>query len=159
MDLQLLAEKVGQRLLADKLMLVTAESCTGGWISQVVTTVAGSSQWFDRGFITYTNQAKQDMLGVSADTLNTYGAVSEQTVIEMVLGALKNSQAEVAVAVSGIAGPGGGSQEKPVGLVWHAWALKNNQPITQSEHYLGNRQQVREQAVATSLNGILRLLG
>ena len=159
MDLESLADKVGQRLLADKLILVTAESCTGGWIAQAITTIAGSSQWFDRGFVTYTNQAKQDMLGVTLDTLNTHGAVSEQTVIEMVKGALKNSQADVAVAVSGIAGPGGGSLEKPVGLVWHAWATRSNQPVTQSEHYLGNRKEVREQTVKTALNGILRLLG
>lgn len=159
MDLQLLSDKVGQRLLADNLMLATAESCTGGWIAQAITMIAGSSQWFDRGFVTYTNQAKQDMLGVSAATLEAYGAVSEQTVMEMVKGALQHSQADVAVAVSGIAGPGGGSPEKPVGLVWHAWATRNNQPVTQSEHYLGNRQQVREQTVETALNGILRLLG
>lgn len=158
MSLYQLSEQVGQRLLADKLFLVTAESCTGGGIAQCVTDVAGSSQWFDRGFITYTNQAKQDILGVSAATLSTYGAVSEQTVIEMVQGALKNSPADIAVAVSGIAGPGGGSVDKPVGLVWHAWAARNKQTITQGEHYLGNRQQVRIQAVETSLHGILRLL-
>ncbi|WP_455374633.1 CinA family protein [Kaarinaea lacus] len=159
MNLQQLSEHVGQRLLADKLFLVTAESCTGGGIAQCITDIAGSSQWFDRGFVTYTNQSKQDMLGVSAKTLSTYGAVSEQTVIEMVLGALTNSPADVAVAVSGIAGPGGGSLEKPVGLVWHAWATRNNQPVTQGEQYLGNRQQVRTQAVETALSGILRLLG
>lgn len=158
MELELLSEKVGQRLLADKLMLVTAESCTGGWIAQTITEIAGSSQYFDRGFVTYTNQSKQDMLGVSAKTLEEYGAVSEQTVIEMVQGALQKSQADVAVAVSGIAGPGGGSLDKPVGLVWHAWATKNSAPVTRSEHYLGNRQQVREQTVETALNGILRLL-
>lgn len=159
MDLYQLSEQVGQRLLAGNLFLVTAESCTGGWVSQCVTDIAGSSQWFDRGFVTYTNQSKKDMLGVSEQTLSRFGAVSEQTVVEMVQGALKNSQADVAVAVSGIAGPGGGSVEKPVGLVWHAWSTRNSQPVTQSEHYLGSRQQVRAQAVETALNGILRLLG
>ena len=159
MDLYQLSEQVGQRLLAGNLFLVTAESCTGGWVSQCITDIAGSSQWFDRGFVTYTNQSKKDMLGVSEQTLSRFGAVSEQTVAEMVQGALKNSQADVAIAVSGIAGPGGGSLEKPVGLVWHAWTTRNSQPVTQSEHYLGSRQQVREQAVETALNGILRLLG
>jgi nicotinamide-nucleotide amidase len=158
MNLYQLSEQVGHRLLAGKLLLVTAESCTGGGIAQCITDIAGSSQWFDRGFVTYTNQSKQDMLGVSAETLSTYGAVSEQTVIEMVQGALNNSPADIAVAVSGIAGPGGGSLEKPVGLVWHAWAARNHQTITQGEHYLGNRQQVRSQAIETALNGILRLL-
>lgn len=159
MDLQLLSEKVGQRLLADKLMLVTAESCTGGGIAATITDIAGSSQWFDRGFVTYTNQAKHEMLGVSEQILSSCGAVSEQTVIEMVQGALKKSQADIAVAVSGIAGPGGGSLEKPVGLVWHAWATRNHQAVTQSEHYLGSRREVRAQTVETALNGILRLLG
>ena len=159
MNLQQLSEQVGQRLLADKLFLVTAESCTGGGIAQCITDIAGSSQWFDRGFVTYTNQSKQDLLGVSEKTLSTYGAVSEQTVIEMVQGALMNSPADVAVAVSGIAGPGGGSLEKPVGLVWHAWATRNKQPVVLGEQYLGNRQQVRTQAIETALSGILRLLG
>ncbi len=159
MDLYQLSEQVGKRLLAGNLFLVTAESCTGGWVSRCITDIAGSSQWFDRGFVTYTNQSKKDMLGVSEQTLSRFGAVSEQTVVEMVQGALKNSQADVAIAVSGIAGPGGGSLEKPVGLVWHAWTTRNSQPVTQSEHYLGSRQQVREQAVETALNGILRLLG
>jgi nicotinamide-nucleotide amidase len=167
MDLQQLSEQVGQCLLRDKLILVTAESCTGGWISQCITDISGSSQWFDRGFVTYSNQAKRDMLGVTAETLEKYGAVSEQTVIEMVQGALRNSPADVAVAVSGVAGPGGGSLEKPVGLVWHAWATtsaatlttEHAKPITLSEQYLGNRQQIREQTVKCALDGILRLLG
>jgi len=159
MDLEQLSEHVGQRLLAKRLMLVTAESCTGGWIAQCITDIAGSSQWFDRGFVTYSNQAKQDMLGVSAETLATYGAVSEQTVVEMVQGALNNSQAEIAVAVSGIAGPTGGTSDKPVGLVWHAWAARNSQPVTQREQYLGDRKQVRQQTVESALNGILRVLG
>ena len=163
MDFQQLSEQVGQRLLRDRLILVTAESCTGGWISQCITDISGSSQWFDRGFVTYSNQAKQDMLGVTAETLEKYGAVSEQTVIEMVQGALQNSSADVAVAVSGVAGPGGGSLEKPVGLVWHAWATtrttENAQPVTLSGQYLGNRQQIREQTVKCALEGILRLLG
>jgi len=159
MNLEQLAAQVGERLLANNLVLVTAESCTGGWISQCVTDIAGSSQWFDRGFVTYSNNAKQDMLGVSSETLLKFGAVSEQTVIEMVQGALKYSSADIAVAVTGIAGPTGGSDSKPVGLVWHAWATRNSQPVVRSEHYLGSRRQVREQAVTTALEGILRLAG
>lgn len=141
-----------------QLWLATAESCTGGWISQSITDIAGSSQWFDRGFVTYTNEAKQDMLGVAQATLAQHGAVSEQTVIEMVQGALANSRADVAVAVSGIAGPTGGTPEKPVGLVWHAWGLRGADSVTQVEHYLGNRFEVRQQTVETALQGILKLL-
>ena len=120
-----LAEQVGQALKARALMLVTAESCTGGGIGEAVTMVPGSSAWFERGFITYTNTAKHEMLGVKTETLESNGAVSEQTVKEMVAGALANSHAQVAVAVSGTAGPGGGTPEKPVGTVWLAWALKD----------------------------------
>src|SRR3954466_14041084 len=116
-----LAARVGAALKARKLMMSTAESCTGGWIGQAITMVPGSSSWFDRGFITYTNEAKQDMLGVRAETLNELGAVSEQTVREMVAGALGGPRAQVAVAVSGIAGAEGGSVKRPVGTVWLAW--------------------------------------
>ena len=153
-----LSEQVGERLLEKHFWLATAESCTGGWIAQTITDIAGSSQWFDRGFVTYSNEAKQDMLAVSAQTLSSYGAVSEQTVIEMVQGALDNSRADIVVAVSGIAGPSGGSKEKPVGLVWHAWALRGQQAVTQVEQYLGNRFEIRQQTVETALKGILRLL-
>ena len=160
MSLEQLSEQVGKCLLHDKLMLATAESCTGGWISKCITDISGSSQWFDCGFVTYTNQAKHDMLGVSKQTLEKFGAVSEQTVIEMVQGALSNSQADIAVAVSGIAGPGGGSLDKPVGLVWHAWARKNKSDnvTTLSEQYLGNRDHIREQTVQCALDGIIQLL-
>ena len=158
MNLQHLSDQVGHCLLEKQLWLATAESCTGGWISQSITDIAGSSQWFDRGFVTYTNEAKQDMLSVSPDTLAQHGAVSEQTVIEMVQGALANSRADVVVAVSGVAGPGGGTPEKPVGMVWHAWGLRGAVPVTQVEHYLGNRNQVRQQTVETALQGILKLL-
>ena len=157
-SLQQLAHQIGKRLLEKQWMLATAESCTGGWIAQTITDIAGSSQWFDRGFVTYSNHAKQDMLGVTADTLVTHGAVSEQTVTEMVRGALAHSQANVALAVTGIAGPTGGTPEKPVGLVWHAWALRDQQPLTQIEQYLGNRFEVRQQTVKTSLEGLLRVL-
>ena len=158
MNLRRLSEQVGQRLLEKQLWLATAESCTGGWISQSITDIAGSSQWFDRGFVTYSNEAKQDMLSVSCDTLERHGAVSEQTVIEMVQGALANSRADVSVAVSGVAGPTGGTPDKPVGMVWLAWGIRGEEPVTQVEYYLGNRYEVRQQTVETALQGLLKLL-
>ncbi len=158
MNLQRLSEQVGQRLLEKHFWLATAESCTGGWIAQCITDIAGSSQYFDRGFVTYSNAAKQDMLGVSEITLIQHGAVSEATVKEMVLGALVHSLADVVVAVTGIAGPAGGSAEKPVGLVWHAWCLRDELPVTRVEQYLGNRFEVRQQTVMTALKGLLELL-
>ncbi len=119
-----LAARVGEALKAQGLMLSTAESCTGGWIAQALTAVPGSSNWFERGFVTYTYISKREMLGVSQDTLSTHGAVSEQTVREMVTGALANSHAQIAVSVSGTAGPAGGTPDKPVGTVCFAWASK-----------------------------------
>ena len=157
-QLQQLAQSVGQRLLENQCFLATAESCTGGWVAQCITDIAGSSQWFDRGFITYSNEAKHEMLGVSEQTLLTHGAVSEASVIEMVYGVLENSGADIALAVSGIAGPSGGTPDKPVGLVWHAWQLRGQDPVTQVEQYNGNRFEVRQQAVVTALNGVLHLL-
>ncbi|MGD8570494.1 MAG: nicotinamide-nucleotide amidohydrolase family protein [Gammaproteobacteria bacterium] len=158
MDLTKLSQQVGERLLAKQWLLATAESCTGGWIAQTITDIAGSSQWFDRGFVTYSNEAKQDMLGVTADTLASYGAVSEPTATAMAKGALAHSRADIVVAVTGIAGPTGGTPDKPVGLVWHAWALRGQSPVTQAEQYLGNRFDVRQQTVKTALAGLLRLL-
>src|SRR5512140_2522540 len=119
-----LAARVGAQLKAQGKMLAAAESCTGGWVAQAVTAVAGSSDWFERGFVTYSNAAKMEMLRVKADTLRTHGAVSEQTAREMAAGVLAHSRAQVAVAITGIAGPGGGSAEKPVGMVCFAWAVK-----------------------------------
>jgi nicotinamide-nucleotide amidase len=153
-----LAERVGATLKARKLMISTAESCTGGWIGQAITMVPGSSSWFDRGFITYTNDAKQHMLGVRAETLSTFGAVSEQTVREMVAGALAKSRAQIAVAVSGIAGPDGGSPSKPVGTVLLAWGQKGTEPHAQPMHFPGDRDTVRRQSVIVALEGILELL-
>ena len=118
-----LATLVGARLRAKGLMLTTGESCTGGWVAQAITTVAGSSDWFERGFVTYSDAAKQDMLGVSARTLAEHGVVSEHTAREMAIGALARSRAQVALAITGIAGPGGGSPEKPLGMVCFAWAV------------------------------------
>jgi len=161
MDTELygLSEKVGAALKARNLMMAAAESCTGGWIGQAVTMVPGSSKWFDRGFVTYTNDAKQEMLGVSAKTLDAFGAVSEQTVREMAAGALAGSRAQVAVAVSGIAGPDGGSRTKPVGTVLLAWAEKGGSVEARAMHFQGDRDTVRRKTVIAALEGMLVLLG
>jgi nicotinamide-nucleotide amidase len=158
-ELYALAGKVGDALKARKLMLATAESCTGGWVGQVVTMVPGSSHWFDRGFVTYTNDAKREMLGVRAETLKKFGAVSEQTVREMIEGALSHSKSHVALAVSGIAGPDGASPGKPVGTVFLAWGKKKGAPPhSVMRHYAGDRDAVRRQAVIAALEGVLTLL-
>ena len=148
-----LAEQLTQR----GWMLATAESCTGGWIAKCCTDMAGSSAWFDRGFITYSNAAKQDMLGVRAETLAQYGAVSEAVVAEMATGALRHSQAHIAVAIIGIAGPSGGSPEKPVGTVCFAWAMRNGEVLTKTCQFAGDREAVRWQSVVFALNGILQM--
>jgi len=153
-----LAEQVGQALQARGLMLATAESCTGGWISEAVTMVPGSSGWFERGFVTYTYISKREMLGVSEATLGSHGAVSEQTVREMAQGALDRSHAQVAVAVSGTAGPGGGTADKPVGTICLAWALKDGGLRSETQHVAGDREAVRKQSVAHALKGVLLLL-
>jgi nicotinamide-nucleotide amidase len=158
-ELYALAGKVGDALKARKLLLATAESCTGGWVGQVVTMVPGSSQWFDRGFVTYTNDAKHEVLGVRAETLKKFGAVSEQTVREMIEGTLSHSRAHVALAVSGIAGPEGGSPGKPVGTVCLAWGIKKGAPpYSVIRHYAGDRDAVRRQSVIAALEGVLALL-
>lgn len=153
-----LAEQVGAALKSRALMLVTAESCTGGWVGEAVTMVPGSSDWYERGFITYTYISKREMLGVKVETLEQHGAVSEQTVKEMVTGALAASHAQVAVAVSGTAGPAGGTPEKPVGTVCLAWALRNGDPVAETRHFAGDREAVRRQSVERALAGVLELL-
>ena len=135
-----------------------AESCTGGWVAKVCTDVAGSSDWFDSGFVTYSNHAKQTMIGVSQNTLETYGAVSEQTVLEMVQGVVRHSKADWAVAISGIAGPGGGSPEKPVGTVWFAWAGPENWLHATQRLFEGDRESVRRQSVEHALAVLLQHL-
>lgn len=154
-----IAQRVGACLLRRSMMLATAESCTGGWVAQTVTSLAGSSAWFDRGFVTYSNQSKQDMLGVSEETLATHGAVSGEVVRVMAQGALLHSQAQVSVAISGVAGPGGGSVEKPVGTVWIAWAVRDGSCREQRFHFDGDRREVRAQAVYQALLGVLELVG
>ena len=153
-----IAESLGCRLRDARLSLVTAESCTGGWIAKVVTDIAGSSQWFDCGLATYSYEAKQGLLGVRPETLEQHGAVSRETVLEMVAGALVNSGAGIAVAVTGIAGPGGGTPEKPVGTVWIAWKRRGGYPTAQVFHFDGNRDAVRWQTVAAALEGLGPLL-
>ena len=153
-----LAARVGKLLKTRKLMLVTAESCTGGWVAEAVTMVPGSSDWFERGFVTYTYASKREMLGVKRRTLGKYGAVSEQMALEMALGALKSSYAQVAVAVTGTAGPSGGTREKPVGTVCFAWTLKNGRVASETRHFKGDRRAVRRQSVEHALKGVLALL-
>ena len=154
-----LAQQVGAALKTRTLMLTTAESCTGGWIGAAITAVPGSSDWYERGFITYTYVSKRELLGVKAKTLEKFGAVSEQTVSEMVAGALAASHAQVAVAVSGTAGPAGGTAEKPVGTVCLAWSLRGGEPVVETRHFAGDREAVRRQAVERALAGVLELLG
>jgi len=156
--MDILAAQVGALLKSHGLMLATAESCTGGGVAQAITEVAGSSAWFERGFVTYSNLSKQQMLGVRETTLRQHGAVSEMTVREMVAGALANSAAQVALSVSGIAGPGGGTAGKPVGTVWFAWGVKNGETHAQRYQLDGKRDEVRSQAVRIALQGVADLL-
>lgn len=153
-----LARRVGAALKAQGLMLATAESCTGGWVAQIMTSVAGSSEWFERGFVTYSDVSKEEMLGVSSQTLKQHGAVSEATVREMAAGALARSRAQVAVAISGIAGPTGGTPVKPVGLVYLAWARAGGEMRADTRNFRGARNAVRRQSVAAALEGVLALL-
>lgn len=139
-------------------MLVTAESCTGGWVGQAVTAVSGSSAWYERGYITYSNTAKCEMLGVQQATLNQYGAVSPQTAQEMAIGALNRSHAQISVAITGIAGPDGGTAAKPVGMVCFAWTAQDGLVQQKTRYFTGDRESIRRQAVATALQGILRIL-
>lgn len=142
-----LASELGAALKAHGLMLAMAESCTGGMVAQAITSIAGSSTWFERGFITYSNAAKIEMLGVSGKTLEQFGAVSEQTAFEMAAGALKNSHAQIAGSITGIAGPDGGTLEKPVGMVCFAWAAPGETTSTATKQFQGNREEIRQQSV------------
>ncbi len=148
--LEQLVLETGRLLSGKRLLMAAAESCTGGWIAKVMTDVPGASAWFERGFVTYSNQSKVDILGVRADTLEYFGAVSEQVVLQMAEGALLHSRADVSVAVSGVAGPGGGSRHKPVGTVWMAWA-DGNTVFAERCWFAGDREQVRRQTVIHAL--------
>jgi nicotinamide-nucleotide amidase len=158
MELEALAAELGSALLRQGWQLTTAESCTGGWLAQVVTSVAGSSAWFDRGFVTYSNAAKQDMLGVQAATLASCGAVSEATAREMARGALVHSAAQLAMAITGIAGPGGGTPEKPVGTVCFAWCVSGQPESSTTCQFSGERSQIRSASVAFALRQLKALV-
>jgi nicotinamide-nucleotide amidase len=152
-----IAERVGNQLLQKKAKITTAESCTGGGIAEAITATAGSSQWFEYGYITYANRAKKQLLNVSQKTLDAYGAVSEQVVEQMAVGAIHSSGANYAIAVSGIAGPDGGSAEKPVGTVWVCWITPETTRVEQYQ-LQGDRQAVREQVIKISLQELLHQL-
>ncbi|UCC13354.1 MAG: nicotinamide-nucleotide amidohydrolase family protein [Gammaproteobacteria bacterium] len=153
-----IASRLAERLSATRQVMATAESCTGGWIAKVLTDLPGSSDWFGYGIVSYSNPAKQELLGVSAVTLVEHGAVSEQVVREMAEGALKQGNADLAVAVSGVAGPTGGSPDKPVGTVWFAWAELGDEGIRSRatcHHFDGDREAVRRHTVSVALEGLL----
>jgi nicotinamide-nucleotide amidase len=160
-----LAQELGEALKARQRLLVLAESCTGGMVAQYVTAIAGSSAWFDRAYISYSNTAKQDMLGVSTQTLEAFGAVSEQVAAEMALGALENSSAQISAAISGIAGPDGGTESKPVGTVCFGFACNKQtgkaaadiKAMTQTRHFSGNRDAIRRQAATHALETLITL--
>jgi nicotinamide-nucleotide amidase len=154
-----LAVKLGERLEAGGLTVTTAESCTGGWIAKCITDIAGSSGWFDRGFVTYSNEAKVETLGVSESLLAEHGAVSEDAVRAMAEGALERSRADLAVSVSGVAGPGGGTEDKPVGTVWFCWQRRGGEPIVRVVPFDGDRETVRRESVKAALWGLIGMAG
>ena len=157
-ELHARAAEFGARLLEARLKLATAESCTGGWVAKVVTEVPGSSAWFDCAFVAYSYDAKEAMLGVPRQTLEQHGAVSSETVVEMVRGALSRSRADMAVAITGIAGPTGGTRDKPVGTVWIAWGFGHHPPAAQVFHFHGDRDAIRRATVTAAFEGLERLL-
>ena len=150
-----LASQVGRQLIERQLMVTTAESCTGGLVSAAFTDIAGSSAWFERGFVTYSNHAKIEMLGVAFDLIETHGAVSEEVARAMAEGALLESRAQVALSITGVAGPGGGTRDKPVGTVCFAWVVLEEVVQSETMHFGGGRPSVREQSVRHALGGLL----
>jgi len=154
-----LSESVGRLLLERDETLAVAESCTGGWMSKVITDIAGSSKWFSGGLVTYSNELKMNLLGVSQQTLNINGAVSARTVEEMAVGTIKHCHTDWGIAVSGIAGPGGGREDKPVGTVYIAWAYSHHLLIHTRVHFPGDRDNVRRLAVIEALSGLKEQLG
>jgi nicotinamide-nucleotide amidase len=154
-EIERLAAELGRRLVARGLRVATAESCTGGLVAGAITAIAGSSDWFDRGFVTYSNDAKIESLGVPLATIAAHGAVSEETAIAMAQGALAHSDATLAVAVTGIAGPGGGTPGKPVGMVCMAWSRRGYDTIAVTQQLPGNRAEVRQASVAIALRGLI----
>ena len=158
-DLSRLSADVGSALQAAGAVLATAESCTGGWVAEIITATAGSSAWFDCGFVTYSNAAKQRMLGVEAATLQTHGAVSEAVALDMARGALAHSDATAALSITGIAGPGGAVPGKPVGTVCFGWAMADGRIRSETRHFDGDREAVRRQSACHTLAVLLALLG
>jgi len=154
-SLKELARVLGDYLLARHMTVVTAESCTGGLMSQAITAVSGSSRWYDRGFVTYSNVAKQEMLGVSSQSLVLFGAVSELVALEMAQGALLHSHADCSIAITGLAGPTGGTKEKPVGTIWVAWADRHGLLRAQQGFFEGDRETIRIQAAIMALQGLM----
>ena len=157
-ELQQLAVQLSDKLLARGWMVATAESCTGGWVAQLLTSLPGSSAWYERGFITYANAAKTEMLGVPVATLETFGAVSEETACAMATGALVHSHAQASLAITGIAGPGGGTPQKPVGMVCYGWAFTDGTVISSNCRLSGDREEIRSRAAAAALRGLIDLI-
>lgn len=157
-ELRDLAEQLGECLTARGLKLASAESCTGGWLAKIITDIPGSSAWFTGSVVSYSNAAKQSLLGVNADTLAEFGAVSGETVLEMSDGLFSRTDADVAVSISGIAGPDGGSDDKPVGLVWLSWGKRDKSVFANPFNFDGNREEVRKQSIKQALNKLLDLL-
>jgi len=153
-DIAQAVQQLAEQLIQQSLMVVTAESCTGGGIAQMLTALAGSSRWFERGFVSYSNDAKQDMLGVQAATLERTGAVSEETALEMALGAVRHSRGQVSMAVTGIAGPQGGTPDKPVGTVWIAWGHSSGHADAHCFQFQGDRDAVRQQTILEAIRGL-----
>ena len=154
-----LATELGGKLAARGWMVATAESCTGGWVSMLLTSLPGSSAWFERGYVTYSNASKVELLGVPSALLNAVGAVAEDTAQAMAQGALRHSHAQAALAITGIAGPGGGTREKPVGLVCYGWALADGTTLTSPCRLDGDREEIRSRAVAAAPRGMIELVG
>ena len=157
-ELKQLAQDLGVKLQARQWRVTTAESCTGGLVGQLLTSLPGCSSWFERGFITYSNASKQEMLDVSAATLETFGAVSEETASEMAKGALAHSHAHVSLSITGIAGPEGGTPQKPVGMVCYGWALNDGTLLTSTCRLSGDREEIRTRAAAAAIRGLIELL-
>ncbi|MGB0865862.1 MAG: CinA family protein [Granulosicoccaceae bacterium] len=155
-DLDALVQSLAQALLSQRLLLVTAESCTGGGVARACTDLAGSSDWIAGGFVTYSNQAKSSMIGVPSELIAQHGAVSEPVARAMAEGALSHSEGTISVAITGVAGPGGGSPEKPVGTVWFAWSLQGGATVSRCALFSGDRASVRAQAVAHAIQGLIQ---
>jgi nicotinamide-nucleotide amidase len=157
-DLHVITQELARVLIKNHWHLSTAESCTGGMVAASITELAGSSEWFERGYVTYSNQSKSEDIDVSQNLIEQHGAVSDQVARAMALGAKQNSGSDLSLSITGIAGPTGGSPEKPIGTVCFAWALANDQIVSETKHFEGNRQQIRQQACDFSLRKLLSLV-